>query len=261
MTFLVLHRIFNLSQRTLQAIDKSQTIFKFNKQPKVYHSSKLIVFHHQPRLDYTTLIQKRDMDLKAVRNSQSHEAFHILKHQNYSCLNFRQCTHETNSESFEDRQFHLIYRFPYIVHARFLSRFKLYQTVFTVAAIPWALRMVDAGVITTQMFTGVIAYSVLACVMLYVLSIYFRRIIGMLYINRKDNIVKLSHMTFWGKRNDIYIHVEDIIPLSDLSDNPDDIFVRFKQYTTKDEFYLMLRFGGIRDLKLMKQLLGEIKIK
>ena len=83
----------------------------------------------------------------------------------------------------------------------------------------------------------------------------------MIYINKNDDIVKVSHMTFWGKRKDIYTSTENIIPLSDLSENPNDIFVRFKQYNTKDEFYLVLKFGGVRDLEMMKQLLGEIKIK
>lgn len=236
------------------------------KTPCLFQRIKLQkVCSWYPRLNYATGSQNtiiRSINLKTLTNNRLHKGILSCKHQHYGSLNSMQYySNHANSKTFENEQFHLIYRFPYIVHTQFLSRLKLYQTVFTVAAIPWAFKMAGDGLITPQMLTGVIGCSILACVMLGVLSIYFQRLIGMLYINKTDNIVKVSHMTFWGKRNDIYMNAENIIPLSDLSDNPNDIYVQFKQYDKKDVFYLVLRFGGVQDSEMMRQLLGEIKMK
>lgn len=169
------------------------------------------------------------------------------------------CCGYSNEARLLNSNFEVIYRFPYIVHMHLLSRFKIYQTGFSVAAVPLCYAMHSNGLLSLEVCHYVVFYSIVACAMLYVFSFYLRRLVGIIAYNSTDDLVKVSHLTFWGSRKDIFLHVKNIVPLSDMSDNPNDIFVKFQQYDSKDVLFLVLKFGEIKDMEKFQLVLGGIK--
>jgi hypothetical protein len=94
--------------------------------------------------------------------------------------------------------------------------------------------------------------------MLYWMSYFFRRLVGILYVNESGTILRVAHLTFWGWRQDTYCPVADVMPLTETQDRPQDVFVRIQQYSGKQTFYLTLRYGLILDRKRFSQVFGTL---
>nr|XP_045596612.1 transmembrane protein 186-like [Procambarus clarkii] len=153
--------------------------------------------------------------------------------------------------------FQVIYKFPYIRVARALCRLKIYQTAVTSLAVPGTGYLAYVGVVQPGIFISATVINAFACVTLYVMGEIFRRIVGNIYYDGERRLVKVSHLTFWGRRSDVYIPPEDIIPLTDTSDNPTDIYTQLLRYSQpKFNLFLCLRFGGIIDEEKFSNVFG-----
>uniref|UniRef100_A0A803T725 Transmembrane protein 186 n=1 Tax=Anolis carolinensis TaxID=28377 RepID=A0A803T725_ANOCA len=157
-------------------------------------------------------------------------------------------------------QFRLIYRFPGIRFCRVLSRLKLLQTSLTVLLLPpiWVLYWQNQVPQSQCLYcTGIACF---AAAMLYGMSFYLRRIIGMMYLNGDDTLLKVSHLTFWGKRKDIYCPVETVTTLGDIGENRNDLLLKFQQYNQDQFLYFSLRFGNIVDRERFAKVVGELGV-
>ena len=155
-------------------------------------------------------------------------------------------------------QFTVFYRFPYIVAARFIQRLKLYQTGIVVAAVPPTVYCYKIGTVGLEPSMAVIGASALALTMLYIATNFFQRVIGLVAISSDQKLVRLSHLTFFGGRNDVIVPVNDIVPLSDIDERSDDIFVKVRRYSTSDTLYMTLCYGRIENAENFKQVFGII---
>lgn len=160
------------------------------------------------------------------------------------------------SESAPKPEYEVIFKFPYIVHMRALSRLKIFQTGITVVIIPAIGYLTLAGSVSSEVFTYSFGIAMLAGVMLYVMSSFFRRMIGLISTNQDSTIVKISHMNFWGQRVNILVPTESIVPFSEYESNPGDIFVKFLRYDTDTHLYMSLKFGGIIDKEKFSNVFG-----
>nr|XP_020664239.1 transmembrane protein 186 [Pogona vitticeps] len=158
----------------------------------------------------------------------------------------------------DSEPFRMIYYFPAIRACRALSRVKLAQTGFTVLALPaaWVLYGQDLLALNVCLYATGIAGFALA--MLYAMSFYLRRIIGMMYLSRDDTLLKVSHLTFWGRRKDIYCPVETVMTLADVGEHKNKVFLRFKQYNMSRFLYFTLRFGRVVDQEGFLHVFGEL---
>jgi len=156
------------------------------------------------------------------------------------------------------QQFTVFYRFPYITTARFISRLKLYQTGFVVLAVPPAVYYYNIGAIDLGPCVGVAAASTLALVMLYFFANFFQRVVGLVALSGDQSLVRLSHLTFFGGRNDVIVPVDDIVPLSDVSERRNDIFVKVRRYSTSDTLYMSLLYGHIENAETFQKVFGSI---
>ncbi|XP_042235747.1 transmembrane protein 186-like [Homarus americanus] len=155
--------------------------------------------------------------------------------------------------------FEIIYKFPYIRLAHALCRLKIYQTGLTGLAVPGAGYFVFLGSLDPGSFVAVVVINGLAFLMLYVMGEIFRRTVGHVYYDSRSNLVKVSHLTFWGGRKDVHIPSSDIVPLTDTSDNLADIYVRLLRYSQpKFSLFLWLRFGGIIDYQKFNSVFGDL---
>ncbi|XP_043831079.1 transmembrane protein 186 [Dromiciops gliroides] len=157
----------------------------------------------------------------------------------------------------EAEKFQMIYRFPGIRFCGSLSRVKILQTGITLVILPpscyWYMQ--DLISLDSLFFTGGIATFALA--MLYWVSHFFRRLVGILYVNEAGTMLRVAHLTFWGRRQDTYCPVANIIPVSETSERPFDVFLKIQQYDVDETFYLTLRFGRILDRKRFGQVFGN----
>uniref|UniRef100_A0A8C5Q1T0 Transmembrane protein 186 n=1 Tax=Leptobrachium leishanense TaxID=445787 RepID=A0A8C5Q1T0_9ANUR len=157
------------------------------------------------------------------------------------------CSCRTES-SVKCEHFSLIYKMKGIEFCRALSRIKILQTTLTVVFLPPVYYYYMQGQVTYLCIQYCSATAIFACTMLYCLSYYLQRIIGMIYLNDTGTIVKVSHLTFWGKRKDIFIPVTDVKSLEETGDHQQEVLRQFKRYSTPDVLYFT-RFGCILDKK------------
>ncbi|XP_020382585.2 transmembrane protein 186 [Rhincodon typus] len=158
----------------------------------------------------------------------------------------------------DNEHFTMIYRFHGIRFLRAVSKLKVLQTGITVALVPTFYYFYLQEQVQNTLLTYITGLSGFAVVMLYFMSYYLRRFIGMLYINDSGTTLKVSHLTFWGRRNDFYVSVEDVMPLGDTGDTANEIILQFKQYNKTEVFYFTVKFGQVVDKQKFLQVFGNI---
>lgn len=152
----------------------------------------------------------------------------------------------------------MVYRFNAIRAFGYMSRLKLAQTALTVVALPPGFYWYSQGLMTFNSLCLLGGIAGFALAMLCWMSYFFRRLVGILYVNESGTILRVAHLTFWGWRQDTYCPVDDVIPLTETKDRSQDLFVRIQQYSGKQTFYLTLRHGRILDRERFMQVFGTL---
>ncbi|NWY58016.1 TM186 protein, partial [Chionis minor] len=156
-------------------------------------------------------------------------------------------------------EFKLVYRFPGIKYCRVLSRLKLLQTATTVAVLPPICHLYLQDQVSQHVLLYVSGIALFAGAMLYGMSYFFRRIIGLIYLNETGRTVKVAHLTFWGRRNDIYCPIETVMTLDEVGDSKGELLLQFKRYNSTDILYFTIKFGQIVDRQKFTQIFGELE--
>ncbi|XP_061686529.1 transmembrane protein 186 isoform X2 [Syngnathoides biaculeatus] len=167
----------------------------------------------------------------------------------------------TASISYSDlstQKYDLIYKLPHIKLFRAVSRLKLLQTGITVIILPpvYILYLMgDAPLFLVNYSTGV---ALFAGVMLYTASHFFRRVVGMMYLDSSHSTLKVSHLTFWGRRHDIYMPVSDVLTVGDTGDFPRETILKLKRYSTRETLYFSTHFGQVVDKQCFEKVFGRL---
>ncbi|KFZ50873.1 Transmembrane protein 186, partial [Podiceps cristatus] len=156
-------------------------------------------------------------------------------------------------------EFKLVYRFPGIKYCRVLSRLKLLQTATTAAMLPPICYLYLQDQVSQNILLYTTGIALFAGAMLYGMSYFFRRIIGLIYLNETSRTVKVSHLTFWGRRNDIYCPIETVMTLDEVGDSKGELLLQFKRYSSTDILYFTIKFGQIVDRQKFTQIFGEFE--
>ncbi|KAM9291131.1 transmembrane protein 186 isoform 2-T2 [Morus bassanus] len=130
-------------------------------------------------------------------------------------------------------EFKLVYRFPGIRYCRVLSRLKLLQTATTMVMLPPIGYLYLQDQVSQNILLYTTGIALFAGAMLYGMSYFFRRIIGLIYLNETGRTVKVAHLTFWGRRNDIYCPIETVMTLDEVGDSKGELLLQFKRLTGK----------------------------
>lgn len=154
-------------------------------------------------------------------------------------------------------EFKLVYRFPGIKYCRVLSRLKLLQTATTMVMLPPICYLYLQDQVSQNILIYTTGIAVFAGAMLYAMSYFFRRIIGFIYLNETGRTVRVAHLTFWGKRNDIYCPIETVMTLDEVGDSKEELLLQFKRYNSTDILYFTTRFGQIVDRQKFTQIFGK----
>lgn len=155
-------------------------------------------------------------------------------------------------------EFRNIYTFRYIVHAKVVSRLKIYQTFTTVSLIPVGIYLHLAGSLQAPALWSFVGVASFATVMLFIMSTFIRHIVGIISVNKNEDVICISHLTFWGRRNNSYFYVSDIVPLSDMSVKADDICQVIQFYKDPVRYYWFLRHGKKTDAGAIERIFGKL---
>lgn len=150
-----------------------------------------------------------------------------------------------------------IYRFRTIHLYAIISRLKFFQTLCSVFILPYCYYQYINDEITSNLFFIMSAAAITAPIIMIVFTRYFNKIIGVISINESRNILRIGHLSYWGTRNNKYIPIEDIIPLTESSENPSHSLLKLKRYSSnKNYFLLSMSNTEIIDAKTSKQIFG-----
>lgn len=141
-----------------------------------------------------------------------------------------------------------------------LNRFKIYQTLFTVAVLPTSIVFYYNGATNLTTVATVTGAATITCITLYIATYFFQRLIGTIFIDENMENMIIAHLTFWGNRIDTKISVDDIIPLTDSNCNAHDAFVKVHRLNTKEVLYLSIRFGKILNVDAFEKIFGSFEI-
>lgn len=130
--------------------------------------------------------------------------------------------------------------------------------MFTIALIPTMGVAVWMDYAPITAFTYSLGIASFACLMLYVISYYLRRLIGIIALNGTGDILKVSHLNFWGRREDFYVPVEQVVPIAQYEARVYDAYIPFLRYDDKGKYYMSLRWGGILDKEKFVNVFGTI---
>nr|XP_061792047.1 transmembrane protein 186-like [Nerophis lumbriciformis] len=156
------------------------------------------------------------------------------------------------------RNYDMIYKFHYIKLFRAVSRLKLLQTGITVIILPPVYTLYFMGDVPLFLVNYSTGMALFAGVMLYTASHFFRRVVGMMYLDSSDSTLKVSHLTFWGRRHDIFMPVSDVMTVGDTGDSPNETILKLKRYSTPQTFYFSTRFGQVVDKERFKKVFGSM---
>ncbi|XP_007937915.1 transmembrane protein 186 [Orycteropus afer afer] len=174
------------------------------------------------------------------------------------CVGSRPPTSKEPPAGTETEKFHMVYRFDAIRAFGYLSRLKVAQTAMTVVALPPGFYWYSQGLMSLDSLCLVGGIAGFALAMLCWMSHFFRKLVGILYVNEAGTLLRVAHLTFWGWRQDTYCPVADVIPFTETRDRPQEVFIRIQQYSGKQTFYLTLRYGRILDRERFTQLFGTL---
>ncbi|XP_071498862.1 transmembrane protein 186-like [Diadema antillarum] len=149
------------------------------------------------------------------------------------------------------------YRLPSIVGLRVLSRVKIAQTCLTLAILPPLGYYHSLGVVATWQLQFCIGTATFALFMLYAMSFYLRRVIGAMYMHKKGHVIKVSHLSFWGTRQDLLVPVNDIVPLGEGGNKEGEIVKKLERYSTKQTLYYTLRYGRVINPEAFEEAFGS----
>ncbi|KAM6941722.1 LOW QUALITY PROTEIN: transmembrane protein 186 [Lycodopsis pacificus] len=145
----------------------------------------------------------------------------------------------------------MIYTLPHIKLLRAVSRLNLLQTAITGVILPSVYMLYLQGDVPLSL-VSCNGLALFAAVMLYTASHFFRRIVGMMYLDPSQTTLKVSHLTFWGRRHDIYLPVSDVMTIGDTGDSVNETIVKPKRFSSPQTLYFSTHFGRVVDKRFEK---------
>lgn len=152
----------------------------------------------------------------------------------------------------------MIYTMPHIKLLRAVSRLKLLQTAITVVILPPVFVLYLQGSAPFFLVGYTTGIALFAGAMLYTASHFFRKVVGMMYLDPSQTTLKVSHLTFWGRRHDIYLPVSDVMTIGDTGDAENETILKLKRYSSPETFYFSTHFGRVVDKRGFQKVFGTL---
>jgi hypothetical protein len=146
--------------------------------------------------------------------------------------------------TFDIDNYDCVYQFRYIKHLRFLCRAKIYQTGASIAFGISSIIIHECGLIhDIELLMVTNGLMFFALIMLFAMSRLLVRVVGRIYLSKDGRTFVISHLNFFGKRRDIKMNVEEILPPSSLNELEDKIF-KLKIKNLDGSMFVPVRYGN-----------------
>ena len=192
----------------------------------------------------------------------------LSRSEKLSNYGLRSCASGNSNPTNIDKKdsFRVVFRFPYTPIITLVCRGKIYMTSFVCLLSP-------PGLIYSTLYDNIDLSYILSTVSFCAFSIstlvlfgeFFRRFVGLVSINQDNTKVRLSHVTFWGRRNDVVVPLEDILPLSETSERARNEYWQISFYENscaskvvdRSKLIISTKYGGIKDEEALERIFGE----
>ncbi|XP_075224498.1 transmembrane protein 186 isoform X2 [Lycorma delicatula] len=126
----------------------------------------------------------------------------------------------------EENDFITIYSQPSIKYLALFNKSIWLPSVVLTTALPVSTLLHVSGFITMERYTSISFLAIWLLSLIHLVAMNFWRRVGFLYVNKNIDKIKISYISYWGKRKDIIIPVSEVMTFSDMPRSPFDIFYR-----------------------------------
>ena len=139
-----------------------------------------------------------------------------------------------------------VYRFNHINLLTMISRFKIYQTAFTiVAGASTSIMYFINSNITQTSFLLINIASLSALMTLLIISKYLINVICAIYIHKNEKDIIISHINFFSRRKDIFTTIDNVKPLINSMEELNNPYLKFQLNNSNGTMYYSLKRGKI----------------
>lgn len=165
----------------------------------------------------------------------------------------------TETEKSAFTEWRTVYSMPGIRLVAALSRLKVYQAVITAAGTPIVFALGSAGQLSTDALAIYAAIGVTGLITLTLASYAASNLVGFIYVNEEQDLLKLAYVDFWGRRQETLIETEDLLPSWEQGSPSRLRFVSpiCLRSDSKRRYKLLNRFGHVSDRQLFEGLFGN----
>ncbi len=157
----------------------------------------------------------------------------------------------------------LFYKWPTMRHFRVLSRFKIYQVSTMLALLPLTAHWYTMDKISPLAFGSGCSAALGSTGVLFVLSHYLRRVAGELSYSPQNDTVRISTLTFWGRRKEVEFPRDEIIDFAESQTNFGGPVQKLVIQGQDKVYYWSMRHGHVLDFDLLCDVLklGDADLK
>ncbi|KAI8037464.1 transmembrane protein 186 [Drosophila gunungcola] len=151
-----------------------------------------------------------------------------------------------------------VYSLPSIRIVAAFSKLKVYQAVITAAGTPIAFALGNAGQLSTDALAIYAAVGISGLVTLTLASFAAKNLVGFIYVNEQQDLLKLAYVDFWGRRQETLVDTDDLLPSWELGSPSRLRFVSTicLRSDPKQRYKLLNRFGHVSDPHVFEGLFG-----
>ncbi|KAM7345503.1 transmembrane protein 186 [Cochliomyia hominivorax] len=175
------------------------------------------------------------------------------------CLATKVSTSDTNNLTDNKDEWRIIYRLPLIRLASAFNRVKVPYGMLNGITLPAAFALEQASQLPPATATLIGVVGLTSWCTLAICSLFIRNLVGIIYINDNSDKLKLAYVDYWGKRHDVCVQLDDVIPEMEKSrPSKFDFYQTISLYSDdKVNYKLLQRFGNIEDLETFVAIFGE----
>ena len=145
----------------------------------------------------------------------------------------------------------VFYRWPTMRHFRFISRLKLYQVSgMLLLLVPMTLWH-HVGTVDLSTLTFAWAAAAGTTGVFAVLSKVFTRCVGELALVTHSGDIRVSTLTFMGRRKDVVIPANSIIPYNDTANRLSSPLQRLELTNSSQAYWYSIRYGQVLNTDVM----------
>lgn len=156
-------------------------------------------------------------------------------------------------------EWRIIYRLPLIRLASAFNRVKIPYGLLNACVVPASFAMEYSAQLPSGTASLISAVGITSWLTLAIFSMAIQNLVGIMYVNDTNDRMKLAYVDYWGKRHDVSINLDDLVPEWE-KEKPS----KFNFYQTltlfsndKVKYKLLQRYGTIEDPETFASIFGE----